>query len=75
MGKLNYQQGERNRFGTCDICLKSIPVQYYFCKGDEIVCYECGTEYIIKSKNPVKLSMIEDRYWSSHEYGELYFDD
>lgn len=75
MGTFNNHQSDRNRFGKCEICLNYIPVEHYFSKGDEIVCYECGTEYIISSKKPIKLSMIDDRYWSSYEYGELYFDD
>lgn len=74
MGKFNKHQSDRERFGKCQICLGYIPVEYYFGQGDEIVCYECGTEYTILSKNPVKLEMIEDKYHDEF-YGENLFDD
>lgn len=75
MGKLGKHRNDRDRFGKCEICLKYIPVEYYFSKGDEIVCYECGTEYIISSKDPVKLNMVQDSYGADDYYGELMFDD
>ncbi len=75
MGKFNKHQGDRERFGKCDICLEYIPVEYYFGVGDTIVCYECGTEYTISSKNPVRLAMVEDRYGADDYFGELLFDD
>lgn len=75
MGKFNKHQGDRERFGKCEICLEYIPVEYYFGVGDTIVCYECGTEYTITSKNPVRLAMVEDRYDSDDYFGELLFDD
>ena len=72
MAKLN-RQSDRERFGKCEICLGTIPVEYYFSKGDTIVCYECGTEYTLVSKVPVKLSLAEARYDDYFE--ELLFDD
>ena len=75
MGKFNKHQTDRERFGKCEICLEYIPVEYYFSKGDSIVCYECGTEYTLTSKNPVKLSMEEGSYGSDDYFGELIFDD
>ena len=74
MGKFNKHQSDRERFGKCEICLEYIPVEYYFSKGDQITCYECGTEYILVSKTPVKLGML-DRYEIDDYYGELLFDD
>ena len=75
MGKFNKHHGARERFGKCDICLEYIPVEYYFNKGDSLVCYESGTEYIFSSKNPVKLTMSEMRYGPDDSYGELIFED
>lgn len=75
MGKLNKHHGDRERFGKCDICLEYIPVEYYFNKGDSLVCYECGTEYILTSKNPVKLTMSEARYDPDAYSGDLRFED
>lgn len=66
------ESGER--FGRCEICLELIPIEYYFHKGDIITCYECGTEYEILSKTPVKLLMHEDVH-DLDSYDEMRFDD
>ena len=75
MGKFNKHQADRERFGKCDICLEYIPVEYYFNKGDSIVCYECGTEYTLTSKNPIKLAIAEGGYDHDDYFGDLLFDD
>jgi hypothetical protein len=75
MGKFNKHQGDRERFGKCEICLEYIPVEYYFSKGDTIICYECGTEYTLVSKNPVKLVIADNPYIGDDYFGELLFDD
>jgi len=75
MGKFNKHQSDRDRFGKCDICLEYIPVEYYFSEGDAIVCYECGTEYILTSKSPVKLSISEATYDPDDYFGDLMFED
>jgi|GEM_PF-846486 len=75
MAKLKKRQMSEEKFGKCEICLGNIPVEYYFTKGDEIVCYECGTEYTLVSKNPVKLEMIGDYYEQDDDFGELFFED
>ena len=74
MGKLKKQQSDRERFGKCEICLEYIPVEYYFSEGDEITCYECGTDYTLLKKNPIKLGMVE-RYSNDDYFGELLFDE
>lgn len=75
MGKFNKHQGDRDRFGKCEICMEYIPIEYYFTKGDEITCYECGTEYEILSKDPVKLSMLETKYDQDDYFGEMLFEE
>lgn len=75
MGKFNERQGDRGRFGKCQICLDYIPVEYYFDVGDEIVCYECGTEYTISSIDPIRFDMIEDRCNTDDYCEEMHFDD
>ena len=75
MGKFNKHQADRDRFGKCQICMEYISIEYYFNKGDSIVCYECGTEYILSSKNPVKLSLAEGNYSNDDYFGDLLFDD
>lgn len=75
MGKFNKHQGDRERFGKCEICMEYIPIEYYFSKGDAIVCYECGTEYVLTSKEPVKLTMLEADYDPDDYYGDTLFND
>jgi hypothetical protein len=55
--------------------MEYIPIEYYFSKGDAIVCYECGTEYVLSSKEPVKLTMLEADYDPDDYYGEKLFND
>lgn len=74
MGKFNKHQSDRERFGKCEICLEYIPVEYYFNEGDLITCYECGTEYTLVNKNPVKLAVVDD-YGEDDYFGEMLFDD
>ena len=47
----------KTKGGQCVICLEHIPIEYYFKSGDVIICYECGTEYTILSKSPLKLKI------------------
>lgn len=74
MGKFNKHQSDRERFGKCEICLNYIPVEYYFSEGDQITCYECGTDYTLIQKNPVKLTMLDD-YAEDDYFGEVLFDN
>lgn len=75
MGKFNKYQGDSEKFGKCEICLNYIPIEYYFGDGDAVVCYECGTEYILTSRYPIRLSISENRYDPSDYYGGLNFTD
>lgn len=49
-------------------------MEYYFNEGDQITCYECGTEYTILKKSPVKLGML-DSYEKDDYFGDKNFDD
>ena len=62
MGNLTKHQRDREQFGKCQICLEYIPIEYYFGIGDTIICYGCNSEYVIESKNPVKLTLSEGIY-------------
>ena len=75
MGKFNKHQGDREKFGKCSICMEYIPIEYYFSQGDAIVCYECGTEYVLSSKDPVKLTMLEAEYDPDDYYSDTLFND
>lgn len=74
MAKFNKHTSDRGRFGKCEICMGNIPVEYYFSEGDQITCYECGTEYTLLSKSPVKLTML-DGYAGDDYFGEMQFDE
>ncbi|WP_319549777.1 hypothetical protein [Desulfogranum marinum] len=75
MGKFNKHRVDNYRFGKCEICRQDIPIDYYFSKGDLIMCSECGTEYILTSKSPVKLSIAEGSYGPDDYYGDLMFEE
>ncbi len=75
MGKINKQRSERERFWKCDICMELIPIEYYFNEGDEITCYECGTDYTLISKMPVKLVTLTNSYDPDDYAGEMRFED
>ncbi len=75
MAKVTKKQGERERFGKCSICMEYIPIEYYFSTNDTIVCYECGTEYVLTSKDPVKLTMLEVDHDPDDYYGDKLFND
>jgi len=74
MGKQTKHNERAEQFGRCEICLELIPIEYYFHKGDIIACQECGTEYEIISKSPVKLVRQEEGY-DDEDYQEMSFDD
>jgi hypothetical protein len=75
MAKFNKHHGDGERFVKCEICMELIPIEYNFSKGDEIACYECGTEYLITSNFPVKLSMLDIRNDPDDFFGEMIFDE
>ncbi len=68
------RKGNLDQFGKCDICREIILVEYYFGKGEEISCCECGTTYKIVSKEPIKLTMLEARHDPDDYLQELEFD-
>ncbi len=75
MKKIDKHQTDRRRFGKCEICMEYIPIEYYFGTGDAIVCYECGTEYVLSSKDPVKLTRLEADYDPDDYRGDTLYND
>lgn len=57
MGKISKQPNDRVKYYKCEVCLKDIPIEYYFTAGDSITCTGCSTEYILRSKIPLELAM------------------
>ena len=75
MKKNNESDGVTEKFGKCQTCLGYIPIEHYFGVGDLIDCSDCETSYIIESKSPVKLSMIDDDFEVYHYEDDDYEDD
>ena len=75
MAKATKKKAEAEKFGRCDICMEYIPIEYYFTQGDAIICSGCGTEYVLTSKDPVKLTMHETDRDPDDSYGEMRFND
>lgn len=62
MAKSSKQQNERVKYFKCEVCLKDIPIEYYFTPGDSIICTDCNTEYVLQSKSPLELTRQEVDY-------------
>ena len=69
MGKRN-KQFEEERVASCNICGGDIPIDFYMDRGDIVNCDECGEEFVLQSRKPVRLSLLVD---DSDDY--LNFDD
>lgn len=62
MGKIN--KNDRVKHYKCEVCLREMPIEYYFTPGDSITCTGCGTEYVLRSKSPLELAMQTVDYTS-----------
>ncbi len=62
MGKKRRSYEQEARFARCDVCYGEIPIEFYFAKGEVVVCSECDTEYILDCRQPVILSMFENSF-------------
>lgn len=71
MGKKKRHTDEEERFVECEVCEEEIAIEYYMDRGDLITCEECGSDYILKSRNPMILSLQED----DEEYEDDYYDE
>lgn len=71
MGKRS-RKYEESRFGRCEMCGGSIPVEFFCDRGDAVFCDECSSEYIIVSRSPIRLMRIEEDI-DDDFYGDLDF--
>jgi hypothetical protein len=69
MGKISKQTDKHIKYYKCEVCLKNIPIEYYFTVGDSITCTDCSAEYILQSKNPLELTR------QAVDYYKLDFDE
>ena len=72
MGKRSRSYEEEVRFGACDLCENDIAIDFYHDRGDSIFCDDCSAEYLIKSRKPLRLMLIEEDY-DDDFYGDLDF--
>jgi hypothetical protein len=71
MGKRSRQFVEDERFVRCHVCHEDIAIEYYLDRDDVVCCDECDSEYVLQSRNPVKISLIVDDI----DDDESFFDD
>lgn len=69
MGKVSKQTDKHIKYFKCEVCLKNIPIEYYFTVGDSITCDGCSTEYVLQSKSPLELTR------QAVDYSKLNFDE
>lgn len=55
----------------CEECDEYFIIEYYQDRGDLVTCEECGTDFLIKSRNPLILEMLDEE----EEEEDLYFED
>ena len=80
MGKRNRQFEEEESSVSCRVCDEDIPIEYYLDRGDLVTCEACGSEFVIKSCNPVVLFLLVEENDDEDDdlndyYGDNYFDD
>lgn len=69
MVKISKNVNERVKYSKCEVCLKNIPIEYYFTVGDSITCTGCSTEYLLQSKDPLELTR------QAVDYSNIDFDE
>ncbi len=71
MGKKKRHNDQEERFVECEVCEEEITIEYFMDRGDLITCEECDSNYILKSRNPIILSLQEEE----EDYDDDYFDE
>ena len=72
MGKRSRQFEEEERSVRCKVCEDDITLGYYLERGDFVICEGCGSEFVIKSIQPVVLFLLDDE---DDDYEDQYEDD
>lgn len=63
---------EDERFARCHVCHEDIVIDYYLERDDVIYCEECDSEYVLTSRNPIRISLLNDNL---DDYDDDFFDD
>ncbi|MGB3210595.1 MAG: hypothetical protein WBB19_07830 [Desulforhopalus sp.] len=71
MGKSRSHRDDRIKYHKCEVCLKDIPIEYYFTTGDAITCNGCNMEYLLLSRSPLELAIQTTNYRDMDHY-EIY---
>ena len=71
MGKKS-KQYENEQIVDCEACDGLISLEFYFRSGDVVCCEECGAEYLINSRKPLRLQLLEeeDDYYDDDDFEE-----
>lgn len=75
MGKRNKRYEEEERAVECQVCENIIPLEFYIARGDMLCCDECGAEYIIKSRNPIRILLLDEEFDEDENYPDSFDDD
>ena len=73
MGKRSRQFEEEERFVRCEVCHEEIIIDYYLDREDVVCCEGCDSEFVIKSRNPTILFLLDGDY--DDYYGDDGFED
>lgn len=59
MGKKS-KQYENEQIVDCESCDGVISLEFYLRSGDVVCCEECGAEYLVNSRKPLRLQLLEE---------------
>ena len=62
MGRKRNIFEQDSQVARCEVCSRAIPIEFYFDKGEVIVCSGCDTEYLLECRKPAILSILVDAY-------------
>lgn len=60
MGKRSRRYENEVRSRRCEICHDDVELEFYLERGDIVTCGNCGTEYLIRSLQPLRLKRIDE---------------
>lgn len=72
MGRKSRHFDEDERFARCGVCHEDIIIEFYQDSGDVVYCDECDSKYLLQSRDPIRLSLIDEDF---DDYDEEGFDD
>ena len=71
MGKRS-RRFEDERFVRCNVCSENLAIDFFLDIGDLVYCKKCDSEYVLKNRNPIMLSLFGHSF---DDYGDGMFDE